>query len=629
MKPDERNIDDVLKQTLPSAPRGQMEAGLDRVHARLRSDTEPRVFARRDAQQTTPAREPGSPKRVREGGIPLVRMAAAAAVVVAAIWGATSFRDPGVYAVLEAADGAMYRTRDGKPLFVGDRIRAQETVRADGLAGAVLALSDGSRVEMGSMSTLSWEHAADGLKLRLDAGSVIVIPPKQPTSPLYVQTKDMTASIAGTIALVNAAEDGYRVAVIQGEARVQEGSVEKRVRPGEQVSTSPTLAARSVKEEIAGSRNGNVLLSILDTFNNGMEQTKGPLAPLGASTLTLHTQDRAGAGAVPREFEEASIRPCDPDNVPAAPAGARGGGANSFQMTPGRLHALCMTLATIVRHAYGYGPVDLDFLNPGGRGRGLQFTNIYGLGVEDGKRVRGGPDWVRTEHYTIEAVGPDSADAAAMSGPMLRALLESRFKLKAHIDTEQIPSWTLVIANGGLKIKSVATDTAACEPQPTVGRGQPAIVRPAQPGERQPPPPSTPGEVVTVLFRNFVDVRRGEKPTCGMSTQPNGPNQVIVAGGVTLEALARNLAGPLGGVTITDKTGNTDKFNIVLEFVRDENTPGPKFLSPPNQPEQPLNAGRAPTIFVALEEQLGLKLEPAKAPRDFIVIDRVERPSAN
>jgi uncharacterized protein (TIGR03435 family) len=229
-----------------------------------------------------------------------------------------------------------------------------------------------------------------------------------------------------------------------------------------------------------------------------------------------------------------------------------------------------------------------------------------------------------------------------MMGPMLRALLEKRFQLKLHIETEQVPAWTLTIASSGLKIKPVTTDAVnrsgfvdatvkdggACEVQPTVGRGQPVIVRPAQPGERQPPPPSTPGQPVTILFRSFVDVRRGEKPTCGISVERNGPNQVVVGGGITLEALARNLASPLGGVIVTDKTSNTDKFNIVLEFVRDENTPGPSFLRP-NQPEQPSDVPRGQTIFAALEDQLGLKLEPARAPRDFIVIDRVERPTAN
>lgn len=134
----------------------------------------------------------------------------------------------------------------------------------------------------------------------------------------------------------------------------------------------------------------------------------------------------------------------------------------------------------------------------------------------------------------------------------------------------------------------------------------------------------------TILFKNFVDVRRGEKPTCGLSMQRNGPNQVIVGGEVTLEALPRSLATQLGGVVVTDKTGTTDKFNIVLEFVKGENIPGlGPTLQAPSQPETPSDVPRSQTIFVALEQQLGLKLESGRAMREFIFIDHAERPGPN
>jgi hypothetical protein len=130
-----------------------------------------------------------------------------------------------------------------------------------------------------------------------------------------------------------------------------------------------------------------------------------------------------GASKTP-EFEEASIRQCDPDNLPPTPEGMRGGGVNSFQMTPGRTHALCMTLATLIRTAYFYSPADIEVFAGNGRGRGMAFNNVYGLGVEDGIRVRGGPDWVRKDRYSIEAIAQGPSDAATMQGPMLRALLE-------------------------------------------------------------------------------------------------------------------------------------------------------------------------------------------------------------
>jgi uncharacterized protein (TIGR03435 family) len=318
-------------------------------------------------------------------------------------------------------------------------------------------------------------------------------------------------------------------------------------------------------------------------------QTDKPAAPARAAVSPA------------QEFEEASIRQCDPNNLPAAPEGMRGGGANSFQMTPGRMHALCMTLATLIRTAYGYGPANLEFLNPGGLGRGLSFNNVYGLGVEDGIRVRGGPDWVRNERYSIEAVAEGRSDAATMQGPMLRTLLERRFQLKTHIDTEQIPAFALNVAKGGLKIKPV--QEGACERLPTPAGG-PSLVRP----------------------RSLADVRRGEKPTCGLLGERNGPNMVLLGGEATLETLARVLGGNLASVQVLDKTGNTDKFNFIFEFTIDENAPG-RFAAPPDI--QPSDIPRAATIFTALQEQLGLRLEPAKASRAFLVIDNVERLSPN
>ena len=493
-----------------------------------------------------------------------------------------------------------------------------------GADGLQVTLADDSSVEMRAHAEMTVARESDGIQIDLKTGDIIVTAARR-DGRLHVRTNDMNVAVEGTALLVNAGSDGSRVAVIEGEVRVVEGTVEKRLRPGEQTATSPTMARLPVKEAITWSRYADVHIAQLDTFMQGMARSAGPLTAVARRAAPPAPQATAPAQAP--EFEEASIRECDPDEIPAAPAGARGGGANSFYQTPGRSYMLCMTLATIIRTAFGYSPADLDFMTGGRVGRGPgAFNIVYGLGVEDGLRVRGGPDWIRTQRYTIEAVADGAAASDVMRGPMLRALLERRFKLKAHVETEQLPAWTLTIAPSGLKIKPV--DDGTCEAQPAIGRGQPAIVRPAQPGERQPPPPSTPGQPVTVLFRNFVDVRKGETPTCGISTQRNGPNQVVVAGGITLDALARNLALPLGGVVVTDKTGNTDKFNIVLEYVRDENVPGPRFLTA-NQPEPASDVPRGQTIFLALEQQLGLKLEPAKAPRDFIVIDQVERPSAN
>jgi uncharacterized protein (TIGR03435 family) len=617
MKPDERNVEDVLQRSLPSAPTEEMEAALDRVFARLRSD--------RGGPIPAPVAQVDAALVFGWRWVPV--MTAVAAMVAATVWLGVSSRDRSTDAVLETADGSVYRISDGNavPIHAGDRIAAQEIVRSNGGGGgAVLALADGSHVEMRSQSELSVERADDGVRIRLKQGDIIVNAAKQPAGHLHVQTKDMTVSVVGTIFLVNAERDGSRVAVIEGEVRVHEGTKETKLRPGEQVSTSRTLAPRPVKEEIAWSRQADAHLAILAAFTKGMAETSGPLTPLSktsgsvqaAPSQTAFVAARgasAQATAAKPEFEEASIRPCNPDNLPPTPPGARGGGANSFQMTPGRTHALCMTLATIIRHAYGYGPANLDFADGGGRGRGLDLNMVYGLGVEDGVRVRGGPDWVRSERYTIDAVAAGAADAATMSGPMLRALLEKRLQLKTHIETEQVPAFNLTVAKSGLKMKPVTS--GACDPLP------------ARPGS-----PIEDGQPINVLSppRSFMDVRRGERPSCGLWPQRHGPNMVFVAGDVPVSRLTGLLGFRLGAVRVLDKTGLTDRFNFVMEFVLDENVPGPgvpgaELPAPP----QPADVPRAATIFTALEEQLGLRLEPARAPRDFIVIDRVERPSPN
>jgi uncharacterized protein (TIGR03435 family) len=335
-----------------------------------------------------------------------------------------------------------------------------------------------------------------------------------------------------------------------------------------------------------------------------------PPAIIQTSQQTSPQPDKPASPGLPApaaapEFEEASIRQCDPNNLPPTPEGMRGGGANSFQLIPGRTRALCMTLATLIRTAYEYGPADLDFINVGGRGRGFAFNNVYGLGVEDGVRVRGGPDWIRSERYTIEAIAQGASDPATMRGPMLRALLERRFQLKAHIDTDSVPAFALTIAKKGLKIKPV--QAGACEPLP----------------------PPVPGVPITVKPRPFEDVRRGEKPSCGINGQRNGPNQILVGGEVTLGSLSVPLGAILGRIQVLDKTGTTDKFNFLLEFAPDENTPGATSFNPFSADTQPSDVPRGSTIFTALEEQLGVRLEPARAPREFLVIDHVERPSPN
>src|SRR5204862_6089465 len=111
-------------------------------------------------------------------------------------------------------------------------------------------LADGSLIEMRANSEMAIEAADDGVRIRLDAGSVIVTAAKQQKGHLYVQTKDVTVSVVGTVFLVNAEEAGSRVAVIQGEVRVQQGVILKKLLPGEQIETNPIMRSVPMIKEI-------------------------------------------------------------------------------------------------------------------------------------------------------------------------------------------------------------------------------------------------------------------------------------------------------------------------------------------------------------------------------------------
>jgi uncharacterized protein (TIGR03435 family) len=503
-------------------------------------------------------------------------------------------------------------------------VQMADTIRTGGGSGAQLALADGSQVEMRAGSELSVERADDGLRILLRSGGIIVNAARQRSGHLYVQTKDLTVSVVGTVFLVNAEQTGSRVAVIEGEVRVREQTIETRLRPGEQVSTSPALGARPLKDEIAWSRHADAHLAILAAFMKGIAATSGPLTPLNQAQSAVRTPAAQGAApaAGPR-FEEASVRECDPDNLPETPPGGRGGGPNSLQMTPGHLYVQCMTLATLIRTAYGYGPASLEYRNaneqqPRRRMGGMRFDAVFGLGVEDGLRVRSGPDWVRELRYTIEAVGDGAATSDMIRGAMLQDLLERRFQLKVHVEAEQLPGYALVVAPGGLKMKSF---------QPGDCRSASEPLSDAVKAER-----ARKGWNGPVLITEAAYF--GIKPNCGVYGESNGPNfrvEAVNSG----PAIVASLAGGSMRVRVADRTGITDRFTFAWEFGIDEQTPEPleelqrgKTWNPKPGWDSPMTIPKASSIFTAVE-QLGLKLEPIRLPREFIVIDQVERPSPN
>jgi uncharacterized protein (TIGR03435 family) len=564
------------------------------------------------------------------------------------------------------------RTRAFRPVFAAAAVvvavgaamfwtRGSVRVYAAGNDGLQVTLGDDASVEMRAHSEMTVARASDGIQIDLKTGDIIVTAARQREGHLSVRTTDITVAVKGTAFLASAGEQGSRVGVIEGEVRVRqtrEGSKERLLQPGQQVVSKATTAPRPLADDITWSRNKDVYLRVIDSFTRAIAQTSGPLSPVAPA----ERQRDAGA-VVPAalEFEEASVRECDPDNLPAAVPGSRGGGgANSIYMTPGRFYALCATPAVLIRQAYGYRSVNQEvefgwYASPEAPGREepIGAGAVFTAPPEDGQRVRGGPEWVRTEKYTIEAVaggldpkndacasarGPcKTANTTSMSRPMLLALLERRFGLKSHVVTEPTTAYNLVIAPGGLKMKE-----GTCTPDPSLPPPQDNIARSRQ--------------IVDVARRNLAAARRGDATTglCGTGVADNGPNRVIVGAGWTPGSpsqLARLFRGILG-VPVTDRTGigpgdevrgrsltpqprsDTKRFNFALEFLLDERIKNPFYVIfaagvDMQIATDPSRVQPAPDIFTALEQQLGLRLVPDQTSRDYIVIDAIRRPGPN
>src|SRR5579862_2610180 len=125
------------------------------------------------------------------------------------------------------------------------------------------------------------------------------------------------------------------------------------------------------------------------------------------------------------KFEVASIRPCE--SAPTA-AGVRGGGIG---VSPGKLRVNCVSVRYMIQIAYG---------------NSADSKLVFAFDPNGVAPVEGGPPWMKSDQYDIEAKAEGDRGRQAMEGPMLRALLEDRFKLKLHIETRQIPMYELTVA---------------------------------------------------------------------------------------------------------------------------------------------------------------------------------------
>jgi uncharacterized protein (TIGR03435 family) len=215
-------------------------------------------------------------------------------------------------------------------------------------------------------------------------------------------------------------------------------------------------------------------------------------------------------------FEAATIKPSDPDHV----------GAQMFSPGPGRFTAMTATLKDLVAWANGV--------------RRFQ--------------VSGGPGWFDSDHYDISAKA-DGAPNFTILRPMLRTLLEDRFRLGLHRETRELPVYELVVGKSGPKMRQV--DVAGLG----VGTG------------------------------------RGR----------------LSGKGTDIATFAQGLSDQVDRVVV-NRTGLAGFYEFTLTWAADDAPAG----------DEP-----GPSLFAALYEQLGLKLEPAKGPVEVLVIDHVEKPDAN
>jgi bla regulator protein BlaR1 len=187
-------------------------------------------------------------------------------------------------------------------------------------------------------------------------------------------------------------------------------------------------------------------------------------------------------------------------------------------------------------------------------------------------QISRGPSWLTSEKYDI-AAKYDLRNNVEWK-LMLQALLADRFKLALHRETRELPIYALVIAKNGPRLQE------------------------AKPGDTYP--------------KGFKDPN-GRPEGGGLIRMERGQ---LTVQGVPVASLAWWLSGQLGRLTL-DKTGLMGNYDFTLKWAEDDQRTNNTSLL------------ESSGIFTAVQEQLGLKLEPQKAPIEVLVIDRVEKPAEN
>lgn len=237
---------------------------------------------------------------------------------------------------------------------------------------------------------------------------------------------------------------------------------------------------------------------------------------------------------------------------------------------------------------------------PGGRLTATNFplraliTFAYQI---QGFQLVGDPSWIRNENFDIVAkMEGDPPPVMPGTGPdphmlAMRTLLAERFKLAVHRETREMDIYALVVNRpDGTLGPNLRRTTTDCEAMMAARRGGPP---PAQPG------PDAPFQ-------------------CGMRGTPGR----LTVNAMPLSLFANNLSGQVQRVVV-DRTGLSGGWDFEITYAPEQP------VNPPPGVEFPAADPNAPSLFTAIQEQLGLKLQSTKGPVEVLVVDRIERPTSD
>ena len=289
--------------------------------------------------------------------------------------------------------------------------------------------------------------------------------------------------------------------------------------------------------------------------------------------LTSHPAAQSPVGPA---FEAVSVKPSNPDAV-----GPFGGPALPTIMPPvgGRFTASNVPLRDIVRFTYEV----FDF------------------------QIAGGPDWQTSRRFDIQARAADPLAGIDTMRSMLKALLAERFQLKVHTERREMPIYALVAARSDGKLTAnIRRSTADCS-----AAKQELAETQARVG---------PGAVDGLL-------QKGQGLPCAIMPVPAGSagGMRMRANGVSMADLAGFLTPPTGRI-VQDRTGLSGLYDWEMTFDRALRPPAQQ---PGGNPALPTAPSDNPSLMIALQEQLGLKLEPTRGPVEILVIDSAALPKAD